>query len=561
MGIIGTGMAAVTRAVAVFGLAAAILLAMPGAEARAEDRTLHLYFTHTKETIKVTYKRNGRYVDSALKKLNHFLRDWRQDKAVRMDPELFDILWEVHRLTNASGPIHIVSAYRSPKTNAALRSRSRNVAKTSQHMRGKAIDFYIPGVDMRKVREVGLKMQRGGVGWYPSSASKFVHLDTGSVRHWPRMSRQQLARLFPDGKTVHVPTDGKPMPRYAEAARELARRGKAPSAVSQQFARASGVSVSSGGSGSSGSGRVLASSESDNPADAVRPQDNRLFSFLFGDREDEAEETAAAEGRSAPEPASTPVAATATATLDLPAAPLPPATPEENQPVNRGNPDEPAPEEGELPAISLAEAPLPPHNPFALARAEAARDAAESTESTELAETQAPVDLSRTGQPEATNRDQDAFDRDALVAYARDDSPADRIEALLREEAGLSMMEGQGNASLAALSREHSREGYEWLNRTTGNGPELVGQDVNWRFISPSRHRRLDRASAFAEAPLSFRLMRLDSPLTRAPRWVLMEGFSFDNEMLEVGRFTGTAVQALRLKGPLQRRTTTAELN
>ncbi len=98
-----------------------------------------------------------------------------------------------------------------------LRSRSRGVAENSQHMLGKAIDFYIPGVSLAKLRAIGMKLQVGGVGFYPTSGSPFVHMDTGNVRHWPRMSRQELLALFPDGKTLDIPRDGKPLPGYAEA--------------------------------------------------------------------------------------------------------------------------------------------------------------------------------------------------------------------------------------------------------------------------------------------------------------------------------------------------------
>src|SRR5690606_4056757 len=83
--------------------------------------------------------------------------------------------------------------------------------------RGKAMDFFIPGVPLAKLRAVGLRMQVGGVGFYPTSGSPFVHLDTGSVRHWPKMSRQQLLAVFPNGGTLHIPSDGKPLPGYAQA--------------------------------------------------------------------------------------------------------------------------------------------------------------------------------------------------------------------------------------------------------------------------------------------------------------------------------------------------------
>ncbi|WP_232372573.1 DUF882 domain-containing protein [Acuticoccus mangrovi] len=209
---------------------AAVVLAAAGAlwgsalEARAENRTLDLYFTHTRESLKIVYKRNGQYVPGALRDLNRFLRDWRRNEATKMDPELFDLLWDVQQEFGGR-TISVVSAYRSPATNRMLRQRSRGVAKQSQHMAGRAIDFYIKGVDLAKLRAAGMRRQVGGVGYYPTSGSPFVHFDTGSVRAWPRMSRSQLVKLFPDGKTLHLPSSGKPLSGYSDA-QQLEKAGK-----------------------------------------------------------------------------------------------------------------------------------------------------------------------------------------------------------------------------------------------------------------------------------------------------------------------------------------------
>jgi hypothetical protein len=119
-----------------------------------------------------------------------------------MDPHLFDLIWDVYREVEATEPIAIVCGYRSPGTNAMLRRRSSGVAKFSQHMLGKAMDFYIPGVPLDKLREAGLRASRGGVGFYPSS--NFVHLDTGGVRHWPRMPEVELAKVMAKGPLTAV---------------------------------------------------------------------------------------------------------------------------------------------------------------------------------------------------------------------------------------------------------------------------------------------------------------------------------------------------------------------
>ncbi|WP_298241580.1 DUF882 domain-containing protein [uncultured Bradyrhizobium sp.] len=211
------------------GLAAALLLAAAGsvhnAAALNETKTLSFHHTHSGEDLTVTFKRDGRYDEAALKQLNHFLRDWRTQDETVMDRRLFDIIWEVYRDVDGKQPIQIISSYRSPATNAMLRRRSSGVARFSQHMLGHAMDFYIPGVPLEQIRFAGLRLQRGGVGFYPTSGSPFVHLDTGSIRHWPRMTHDQLARVFPDGKTVHLPTDGNPLKGYELAKAEIERRG------------------------------------------------------------------------------------------------------------------------------------------------------------------------------------------------------------------------------------------------------------------------------------------------------------------------------------------------
>jgi uncharacterized protein YcbK (DUF882 family) len=211
------------------GLASVLLLAGAGsvhdATALGETRTLSFHHTHSDEDLTVTYKRNGRYDEDALKQINHFLRDWRSQDQTTMDRHLFDILWEVYRDVDGKKPIQIISAYRSPATNAMLRRRSTGVARFSQHMLGHAMDFFIPDVPLEQIRYAGLRLQRGGVGFYPTSGSPFVHLDTGSIRHWPRMTHDQLARVFPNGRTVHVPSDGNPLPGYELAKADIEKRG------------------------------------------------------------------------------------------------------------------------------------------------------------------------------------------------------------------------------------------------------------------------------------------------------------------------------------------------
>jgi len=206
------------------------LLVFPVLAADAETRSLKIYYVHTNERADIVFKKNGRYVKSGLKRLNYLLRDWRRNEPTKLDPRLFDLVWQVYRLSGSRDYIHVISAYRSPQTNTMLRLRSQNsgVARNSQHTLGRALDFYLPDVSLKRLRELGLKQQTGGVGYYPGSGSPFVHMDVGNVRHWPRMSRGELMALFPDGKTMHIPSDGQPLPHYAQAVAEYKARGGQP---------------------------------------------------------------------------------------------------------------------------------------------------------------------------------------------------------------------------------------------------------------------------------------------------------------------------------------------
>jgi uncharacterized protein YcbK (DUF882 family) len=213
-------------------LAAPVLLSLgcapsstESAVANGDTRTISLSNSHTNEAGSFTYMVDGVYDSAVLEKLNWFLRDWRLNEPTKMDPKLFDIVWEVYRESGSTQPIDVLSAYRSPQTNAMLRRRSRQVAEHSQHMQGKAIDAHFVDVGTGTIRDVAMRMQAGGVGFYPTGLTPWVHIDSGSVRYWPRMSRDALARLFPDGKTVFIPADGQPMPGYEQARAEIEARG------------------------------------------------------------------------------------------------------------------------------------------------------------------------------------------------------------------------------------------------------------------------------------------------------------------------------------------------
>ena len=139
--------------------------------------------THTGEHADVTYFESGRYLPDALRELDRFLRDFRTGDVKAIDPGVLDI---AARLAGAVGlplaTFHIISGYRSPQTNAALRARGRGVASRSMHLEARAIDLRIPGFSTARLRDAALSLGGGGVGYY--AGSDFVHVDTGPVRHW-----------------------------------------------------------------------------------------------------------------------------------------------------------------------------------------------------------------------------------------------------------------------------------------------------------------------------------------------------------------------------------------
>jgi uncharacterized protein YcbK (DUF882 family) len=170
------------------GAAGAALLASGPALAGAPRRGASvrwLAFEHawTGEKLKITYYENGRYIDGAIEAMDRIMRDHRTHTEVAMNPRLYDILFDLNRLMDSSQPYLIISGYRSPSTNAMLRSHSHAVAKHSYHMRGWAADIRLQGRDRRAVALGAVSLKRGGVGMY-GGKSNFVHVDCGPVRHW-----------------------------------------------------------------------------------------------------------------------------------------------------------------------------------------------------------------------------------------------------------------------------------------------------------------------------------------------------------------------------------------
>jgi len=167
------------------GLGLTTGLAMPNAFATAfkqPERKLALLNLHTGESITSTYWAEGQYQTSELHAIDRILRDHRTGDVNHIDKDLLDLLHILHHKMDGKQPFHVISGYRSPKTNAMLNQQSSGVAKKSLHMQGKAIDIRLPGRHLSELRKAALNLHAGGVGYY--SKSDFVHIDTGRVRHW-----------------------------------------------------------------------------------------------------------------------------------------------------------------------------------------------------------------------------------------------------------------------------------------------------------------------------------------------------------------------------------------
>ncbi|HSK41041.1 MAG TPA: DUF882 domain-containing protein [Arenibaculum sp.] len=145
-------------------------------------RKLSLLNLHTSERLTAEYWVKGHYQADVLAEIERILRDHRTGERHAIDRGLLDLVYVLHNRLERTDPFHIVSGYRSPATNAMLRSRSGGVATNSYHMRGMAIDLCLPGASTRQIYRAALRMRCGGVGHYPDNG--FVHVDVGPVRTW-----------------------------------------------------------------------------------------------------------------------------------------------------------------------------------------------------------------------------------------------------------------------------------------------------------------------------------------------------------------------------------------
>jgi uncharacterized protein YcbK (DUF882 family) len=174
------------RSFFILGAAVSVAAAVPSPVQAAlrmfEDRTLTLYNTHTGEHLSEVYWSRGSYLPEGMHRVSKLLRDHRSGDTHPIDPAVLDLIAAVQHKCEVHGPIHIISGYRSPTTNAWLSAHSDGVACNSLHIQGKAIDIRLPGRTVRQVGRAAKSLRGGGVGIYP--ASDFVHVDSGRVRYW-----------------------------------------------------------------------------------------------------------------------------------------------------------------------------------------------------------------------------------------------------------------------------------------------------------------------------------------------------------------------------------------
>ncbi len=152
------------------------------AEEIQPEKIICFHNVYTLETIETVYWKDGKYLPEALSDVNHIFRDIRTGKERTINKELIDLLYDLQQEVKIEEPFHIVSGYRTPRSNALLRKTTKGVAKNSLHMYGKAVDIRLPDYSLSTLRRKAMKLHGGGVGFYPRS--NFIHVDVGAVRYW-----------------------------------------------------------------------------------------------------------------------------------------------------------------------------------------------------------------------------------------------------------------------------------------------------------------------------------------------------------------------------------------
>ena len=145
-------------------------------------RRLKMHSGRSGESVDLIYWVEGNYIPEAIDEISYFMRDWRSGRVKQIDHRTIDIVAATQRMMDTNESFNMLSGYRTPETNRALRSRSRSVARKSLHMTGQAVDLRMKGRSVRQISKAAISCNAGGVGKY--SRSNFVHVDCGEVRVW-----------------------------------------------------------------------------------------------------------------------------------------------------------------------------------------------------------------------------------------------------------------------------------------------------------------------------------------------------------------------------------------
>ena len=145
--------------------------------------TIDLKNANTGENLSYFIESQGKHSKFDGLAFDEFCRDWRDDEVIAMDKNLINILVNIcEPFVDNQGlvKVDVLSGYRTKRTNEKLRSKSRNVAKNSFHLTGRALDFRVPNVSIETLRNTAHKEAPGGLGMYRN----FIHIDTGPTRRW-----------------------------------------------------------------------------------------------------------------------------------------------------------------------------------------------------------------------------------------------------------------------------------------------------------------------------------------------------------------------------------------
>jgi uncharacterized protein YcbK (DUF882 family) len=201
-----------------------------------QPHRLNLLNAHTGEKFSGIYRDDNGPIPRVMDDLSVFLRDFHCDEKIGIDVGVLDFLSGV-LLSVGESKATILSAYRTPETNAMLAKKGLGAAENSQHLYGRALDVHL-GDKLADAMKTARAMQRGGVGWYPQS--NFMHIDTGPVRNWD-LDHKNHGTLLVGGKKVHFNKHGDMLVAKGKSAvgvkTPTVLRGEGPLSVSDRLTR------------------------------------------------------------------------------------------------------------------------------------------------------------------------------------------------------------------------------------------------------------------------------------------------------------------------------------